>query len=104
MVLAAVITAFVVAALPVLIFMAIWTAVTVFRILYPERSIPIGRNGIAERQAARERGDAVKVGFREIREDMHIHTRELSRSYDLVGGASHGIPEAWIDDLHRRRN
>lgn len=104
MALAAVITAFVVAALPALIFMAIWTAVTAFRILFPERALPLGRNGLAERQAARTRGGAQEVGFREIREDVRMHTRELSRSHDLVGCGSHGIPEAWLDDLYRRRN
>lgn len=104
MVLAAVITAFVAAALPALLFMAIWTAVTVFRILYPERPLPFGRDGVAERQAARARGDVLKVGVREIREDLQIHSRELTRSYDLVGGCSHGIPEVWLEDLYRRRN
>jgi hypothetical protein len=104
MVLSAVITAFVVVALPALIFMAIWTAVATFRILFPERALPFTRNGVAERQAARARGYAVEVGFREIREDVRVHARELARSYDLVSGCLHGIPEAWIDDLYRRRN
>lgn len=104
MVLSAVITAFVVAALPALIFMAVWTVVTALRIVFPERALPLFPNGIAERQAASARGEAVRVGFREIREDVLVRARELSRSHDLVGGCSHSIPEAWIDDLYRRRN
>jgi hypothetical protein len=35
---------------------------------------------------------------------VRVHARELARSYDLVSGCLHGIPEAWIDDLYRRRN
>lgn len=104
MVLSAVITAFVVAALPALIFMAVWTTVSVLRILFPERALPFLHNGVAERQAASARGEAIEVGFREIREDVLVRARELSRSHDLVGGCSHSIPEAWIDDLYQRRN
>ena len=49
MVLAATLSAFVVAAVPALIFMAIWTAVTALRILRPERPLPLARDGAAER-------------------------------------------------------
>lgn len=104
MVLAAAISALVVAAVPVAVFVAVWSAVTIFRILYPERPLPLGRDGAAERRAARSRGEAVGVGFREIREDMRTHARELARPYHHAGGCSHGIPESWIEDVHRRRN
>lgn len=104
MVLAAALSAFAVAAVPALIFMAIWTVVTALRILRPERSLPFARDGAAERQAARARGEAVGVGFREIHEDLRTYARDLAREVDCVGGTAHGVPEAWLDDLHRRRN
>lgn len=104
MVLAAVISALVVAAVPVAVLMAVWSAVTLYRILHPERPLPLGRDGAAERLAARARGEAVDVGFREIRDDMRTHVRELARPYHHAGGCSHGIPESWIEDVYRRRN
>jgi hypothetical protein len=104
MVLAAAVSAFVLVALPAAVFMAVWTAVTMWRILYPERSLPLVRNGIAERRAARVRGEAVGVGFREIHEDLRAEARERARALDGVEGRPSGIPEAWIDDLYRRRN
>ncbi len=104
MVLAAALSAFAVVAVPALVFMAIWTVVTVLRILFPERPIPLLRDRAAERWAARARGEAVGVGFREIHEDLRAQARELARPLDRVGGDSGRIPEAWLEDLDRRRN
>jgi hypothetical protein len=108
MALAAVLSAFVVAVIPAAIFMAVWTAVTVMRILFPEHSLPLLRNGVAERKAARTRGEAVGVGFREIHEDLRAKARERER--EKARASEHRnepvgrIPEAWIEDLYRRRN
>lgn len=104
MVLAAVISVLVIAAVPVAVLMAVWTAVTMYRILYPERPLPLGRDAAAARRAARSRGEAVDVGFREIRDDMRTHARELAWPYHHAGGGSHRIPESWIEDVYRRRN
>lgn len=104
MVLAAALSALVVAAVPVAVLMAVWSAVAMYRVLFPERPLPFVRDEAAERHAARARGEAVHVGFREIRDDMRLHVRELARPYHHAGGCSHGIPEAWIEDVYRRRN
>jgi hypothetical protein len=104
MVLAAAVSAFVLVAVPAAVFMAIWTAVTMWRILFPERPLPLVRNGAAERRAARARGEAVGVGFREIHEDLRAEARTKERALDRVGGRPTRIPEAWLEDLQRRRN
>lgn len=108
MVLAAAVSAFVVAAVPALIFMAIWTVVTALRLLRPERSLPVMRNGVVERRAAGARGEALGVGFREIREDLkarqRAQTQEKTGAPDPVGEKAGRIPEAWLEDLYRRRN
>ncbi len=104
MVFAAALSAFVVAVVPVVVFMAVWAMVTMYRILTPERPLPFVRDKAAERRAARARGESVGVGFREIHDDMRTHVRELAGPYHHAGGCSHGIPEAWIEDMNRRRN
>ncbi len=104
MVLAAALSALVVAAVPVAVLMAVWSAVTMYRVLRPEHPLPFVRDEAAERRAACARGESVGVGFREIRDDMRLHVRDLSRPYHHAGGCSHGFPEAWIEDVYRRRN
>ncbi|MEM1041574.1 MAG: hypothetical protein AAGI91_03000 [Bacteroidota bacterium] len=104
MYLAALIAGFVVLAIPVIVLMAIWSAVTLCRVLFPERPLPLMRDEAKERREAIARGESVKVGFREIHEDMREHTRELACPYHHACGCSDGFPEFWLEDLDRRRN
>lgn len=104
MTLAAVFTAFVVFAVPAIILMAVWASVTLWRVLVPERPLPLLQDKATERRAAVARGESVKVGFREIHEDMRVHTRDLARPYHHAGGCSDGFPASWLEDLDRRRN
>ena len=105
MVLIASFTVFAVAAFPALVLMAVWTAVTVLRILRPEQPLPFFADPVAERHEATASGVSVPVGFREIREDVQVLARTLALPYDYhAAGSSHHVPEPWLDDLHRRRN
>ncbi len=104
MTLAAFIAGFVLIAMPVIVLMAVWASVTLWRVLFPERPLPLVRDETMARRAAVARGESVKVGFREIHEDMRVHTRELARPYHHAGGHSDGFPASWLEDLDRRRN
>ncbi len=104
MTLAAAFTAFVLVAVPAAVFMAVWAALTLVRVLFPERPLPLVRDRTAERRAAAARGESVAVGFREIHEDLRLHARDLARPYHHAGGSSEGFPAYWREDLHRRRN
>ena len=104
MVPAAALSALVAVAVPVAILMGVWSVVVVYRVLFPERPLPFVRDEVAERQAATARGESVGVGFREIHDDMRLHVRALNCPYHHAVGNSHGIPDAWIDDVYRRRN
>lgn len=106
MVHAAIFTAFAVVAFPALVIMAIWAAVSAFRILRPEAPLPFVPDRAAERRKATEAGTSVPVGFREIHDDLRVHARRLTLPYKYraaVGGTHH-VPEPWLDDLYRRRN
>ncbi len=104
MTLAAVFAAFVVVAVPAIILMAVWASVTLWRVLFPERPLPLVRDEATERRAAAARGESVQVGFREIHEDLRVHARDLARPYHHAGGCSGGFPASWLEDLDRRRN
>lgn len=98
-------SAFLVAVLPALVLMAIWTAITGFRILRPEQPLPFVRDPAAKRREATARGETVPVGFREIHEDLRAYARSLPLPHHgcVAGGLPHAS-EPWMDDLHRRRN
>jgi hypothetical protein len=55
-------------AAPALILMAVWTAVNVARLLFPERGLPL--SGPARRAAARRRGQSIPVRAFDIVEDL----------------------------------
>lgn len=102
----AVFTAFLVAVVPALVLAVIWTVVTIWRLLWPERPLPFVPDRAAERRAATARGEAVPVGFREIHDDARAQARSLALPYryPVADGLPHHLPEPWLDDLNRRRN
>lgn len=96
---------FLAAAVPVLVAALVWGAVTAMRILLPERPLPFVPDPRAARRAARARGESVRVGFREIYEDLPEHARALPMPQrHAVGEGLEEAPEAWREDLWRRRN
>lgn len=98
-------SAFVLVAVPAIVLMVVWAVVMAFRICYPERPLPFMVDPYAERQAARARGEATKVGVREIREDLRRQAHTLALPYDFAHDhGSDGLPECWMDDLWARRN
>lgn len=99
------VAAFVVAVVPALAFGVVWSVVTAARILFPERPAPFLPDPKALRRAARARGEAVRVGFREIWEDLPEHARAVPLPHrHAVGDGPPSAPEPWLEDLWRRRN
>lgn len=88
-----------------LFLMVVWAGVTVYRVLYPERSVPVLGDWISEGDG----GDP--VGVQQIQQDRsaaageeipEYHYRVEDDSWWSAG--SREIPEEWTDDLWRRRN
>lgn len=106
MVFAAIFTAFAVVAFPALVMMAIWAAVTAFRLLRPEQPLPFMPDPSVQRREATKAGTSVPVGFQEIHDDLRVHARRLTLpyKYHAAVGGTHHVPEPWLDDLYRRRN
>ncbi len=99
---AAVFTAFFIAAVPAVLFMGIWAAVMAFRLLRPEQPLPF--DAAVRREAARRRGQSVRVGYRDIEEDLRLRPVRpaFSRRQAVPEGAE--PTEGWREDLWRRRN
>ena len=100
--LGALITGFVLLAVPTIILMGVWTAVTVARILFPERPLPF--DAPARRQRRTLRGEAVPVRLRDIMEDQAL--RQAHRAEAPVERPEGGppAPHPLFDDLWVRRN
>ena len=101
---AALISGFVLIALPVILLVMVWASVSAFRLLFPERPLPLLPNAVLLREAARQRGEAVPVNAIEIREDIRRAKHETLVTYQYAGTATAHVPELWVDDLQRRRN
>ena len=64
----ALVTGFVLVAIPTVLLMTVWTVVTVARILFPERPLPFDAS--ERRRRATTKGQAVPVRLRDIMEDQ----------------------------------
>lgn len=98
----AVVAAFFLVVVPVVLLMTVWTCVTMARILFPERPLPF--DGPSRRERALRRGESRPVGLREILDDetRRRHTAaSRTRSATPVGAPPHPSP---ADDLWLRRN
>ena len=99
--LGAVVTGFVMVAIPTILLMTVWTIVTVLRILFPERPLPF--DPASRRHRATMRGESVPVRLRDIMEDQARQPLP-ARRVDAEGDS--GLPERdpLLEDLWRRRN
>lgn len=96
---------FVLVAAPLFFFVMTWTAVTVYRIWFPEEPLPPERDPLIMREVARRAGESMPVGAREIREDQRRHRRVgAGTAYQWVGAPRAQVPEAWAEDVYQRRN
>lgn len=92
-------------AFPVILLMAIWTVITMGRILFPERALPF--DAAARREAARRRGQSVPVRVQDILDDQrrrppHPALPQRDPVADGVHPEETGDP--LFDDLWLRRN
>lgn len=85
--------------------MVVWAAATVYRVLYPERTVPILDRWVSEGETEEP------IGVEQIRDDRDASgdRREAEYRYSREEdswwrGRSRSIPEQWTDDLWRRRN
>ena len=90
---------------PILVFLLVWAGAAVYRLYFPEHSLPFRGDPVAERAQATAEGECVPVGVREIRADQRRERREENVTiYNYAWGASEGVPDSWREDLWKRRN
>jgi hypothetical protein len=92
---------------PILVFLITWIAATAYRIYFPEEPLPFERDPVVVREKATRAGQSIPVGVREIRADQRRKKRQDAiryPEYHYARGWSDGFPEAWREDLWRRRN
>lgn len=106
--LAAAETAFVLMAVPALLLMLVWSAVTAMRILFPERPLPPVDPDGARLRRALHAGDAVPVRVRDIVNAQRAQAAELEAAREAAReeapGATPAAPHPFIADLWLRRN
>lgn len=90
--------------LPVFFVALVWAVVTACRILFPEEETAHVPDEAVVRAVERQHGHPVRVGAREIRADIRLWQREHTAPYSYEGHVSHGLPEAWWDDVAHRMN
>ena len=91
---------------PILFVMAVWTVVSMYRIMRPEepQSPYLDESNFEiTLDPARE---PVLIGARSIRDTGRRRNRVLALTapYEYLDGHSDGIPEAWWEDVVARRN
>lgn len=92
--------AFFLVAIPVIVLVAVWAAVTMVRILFPERPLPF--EAAARRQRATLEGRAVSVRLRDILEDQaHRQAATASGTGQPEGSEA---PHPLVADLWAQRN
>ncbi len=90
---------------PILVFLLIWVGATVYRLYNPQRPLPFEDDPVVQRRQGAGDGECVPVGVREIRADQRRERRQEDVTvYNYAWGGSEGLPDAWREDLWRRRN
>jgi len=90
---------------PILFFLFVWVVATAYRLYFPEQPLPYEKDPVVVREKATSQGESVPVGVREIRADQRRNQRRRApASYHYAWGGSDGFPDAWQEDLWRRRN
>ena len=97
---AAALAAFVLTVVPVVLLMTVWACVTVARLLFPERPLPL--DGPSRRERALRRGESRPVGLREIMDD-ETRRRHAARTRPAATVDAPPRPP-FADDLWLRRN
>lgn len=102
--LGALVTGFVLVAVPVLILVAVWAVVTMCRLLFPERPLPF--EPVARRRRAALRGESVPVRLRDILEDQAQRQAAAAQAADRTESEEAAAPATHplFDDLWLRRN
>lgn len=101
---AALVSGFVLVAIPVIILVVVWSAVSVYRLYFPEDPLPLLPDDVLLREQARLKGEAVAVSALDIREDLRRQKHQALVTYQYAGSATAHVPDSWIADLIRRRN
>lgn len=91
---------------PLVFFLVTWGITTAYRVYFPDEPLPFEEDPVMERERMTQRGEGVRVGVREIRADQRRKRRKKATqpSYNYAWGGSDGFPDAWEEDLWRRRN
>ena len=87
---------------PLFAFLLTWVVVTVYRLYFPERPLPLRSGTVQVRRRRAAAGEEVPVGVREIREDQRRERTPVS--YQYAGFPTGQLPDGWERDLHQRRN
>lgn len=97
---------FVFVAILIFFCMFTWVAVTIYRICFPEKPLPIERDPVMQRHHARLSGTMIPVGARDISEEQRAYVMEQMRAHGTVYLPAYpeGLPQAWEEDLQMRRN
>lgn len=98
---AAIVTAFFLVAVPAILLMTVWAAVTAYKLLFPDDALPFAPSGQRRRRMAR--GESVPVRFRDILEDERARQSVPAPPHD-ADGASTPPSNPLFDDLWLRRN
>ena len=101
---AALVSGFVLIAIPIIILVVVWAAVSVFRLYFPEDPLPLLPDDVLLREQARLNGEAVAVSALDIRSDLRRRKHDAVVAYHYAGMARAHVPDPWIEDLRRRRN
>ncbi len=90
---------------PLFFVLLVWASVTAWRILKDEPAPLVLSDGEPEARAnMRYQGRPMRVGAREIRDDLRYHARRSTAvTYDS-SAPDHAFPEAWWDDICARCN
>lgn len=86
--------------------LVVWAVATVYRLYNPDHIPPFEEYSAIRRKAATAEGEErVPVGIREIRADQRRQRqKQEGQGASYTWGRSEGVPEAWFEELWRRRN
>lgn len=99
---AAIVSIFFLVAVPAILFMVIWTVVTMARVLFPERPLPF--DALRRRERARLLGRSVPVQARDIVEDLRRHPPRPVMPHRHPVAEGDDLPPPLFEDLWMRRN
>ena len=83
-----------------------WTIVYAIQYVRPDGPLPLHKDPELVRRIQLKAGMKSKVRFSDIRnlERSRVLFGQDDDDYQFIEGSSTGWPEAWVEDLYRRRN